>query len=171
MKNYRDIAASLIKRIIPATAAIALGWYALATASGGWSSVPRLLVGLSLFVVAAIIVASPLARLVAEPTGKLFYASEHFDRPQPLYSIAQAKRVRGLHEEALERYEEIAEEYPGETRPYEEMIDIAIMDLDDQDRALRIYELGMSRIKRHQDRDALTRMYRAIRSRSPKRQQ
>jgi hypothetical protein len=63
-----------------------------------------------LFVVAgAIIVASPLARFIAEPAGGLFYPIQRSSKPAPMYSIPQSKRAKGLYEEAKEGCEKIAE--------------------------------------------------------------
>ena len=167
MKNYRQIIRTLLRRLVPAAALFGVGWYVLATASGGWAAVPRLLVGFSCFITAAVILAFPVAGLLAEPTGNLFYAGERFDRPQPIYSIPQSKRTQGFYELAMTAYQKIADEYPEEVKPYVEMIDIATRDLNDPTRALAVYETGMSRLKKDKDRAVLTQMYMAIRSRDP----
>ena len=52
-------------------------------------------------VAGAIIVASPLARFIAEPAGELFYPIKRSSKPAPMYSIPQAKRAKGLYEEAM----------------------------------------------------------------------
>lgn len=92
-------------------------------------------------IMGSIIIAFPLAELIAEPTGNLFWPSDRFDRPQPAYSIPQSKRARGLYEEAMAGFEKLAEEHPQEVQPYVEMIDIAIVNLHDPLRA-RLFSIA-----------------------------
>lgn len=165
MNNYREILTSLLWRTLAAVAVGSVGWLLLATATGGWSAFPRLLFGMACIVAAAIIVAPPIARLIAENSGNLFYPGKHFSRPQPMYSIPQSKRARGLYEEAIAGFEEIARDYPDDVVPYIAMIEIAIIDLKDPQRANAFYRRGISLLKKEQDREALARMYSAVRSR------
>lgn len=165
MNNYREILASLLWRCVPALAVGALGWWLLASASGGLQAFSRLLFGMACVVAGAVIMAPPIARLIAEPSGNLFYPGKRLDRPQPVYGIPQAKRARGFYEEAMAGFEKIAEEYPDEVKPYVEMIDIAIRDLKDPDRANAIYRRGVSRLRKDEDKEVLARMHGAIRTR------
>ncbi len=121
--------------------------------------------GSSSIILGAIILAFPLARLVAEPGGNLYWPGKELDRPQPMYSIPQAKRARGLFDEAMAGFQRIASEYPEEVKPYVEMIDIAVVDLRDKDMAAAIYRRGISVLKNDDDREALKRMYLGISSR------
>ena len=154
MNNYREIFKSLAWRILLAS--------------------PFFIIGLSgllsffspcMIVIGAVIVAFPLARLFSEPAGDLFYPNRRSSRPAPMYSIQEAKRAQGLYEEAIAGFEKIAEEYPEEVRPYIEMIDIAIVNLKDPERANKIYQRGISLLNNIEDKEALASMYRAIRSR------
>lgn len=165
MNNYRDITTSLLWRMLPTIAIGTLGWWLLATASGGWAATPRLLFGMACLVAGATIIAPPIARLIAEPSGNMFYPSRHYDRPQPAYSIPQSKRAKGLYEEAMAGFEKIAEEHPDEVKPYIEMIDIAIVNLKDPDRANAIYQRGLSLLSKEDDKAVLARMYGAMRTR------
>lgn len=165
MSNCREIAISVLLRAFPALAAGALGWWLLAAASGGWSAAPRLFFGMACLVGAARIIAPPIARLIAEPSGSLFYPVRRFDRPQPVYSIPQSKRAKGLYEEAILGFEKIAREYPDEVKPYIEMVDIAVVNLRDPERANAIYQRGVSLLKKEEDKEVLARMYGAIRTR------
>jgi hypothetical protein len=113
----------------------------------------------------ATVLAWPLARLVAEPSGKLFYPDRRYSRPQPVYSIPQSKRAKGLYEEAIAGFEKIAADHPDEAKPYIEMIDICIVHLKDPVRANEIYQRGMSLLKMDKDKEALATMYSAIRTR------
>ena len=156
---------AIVWRSLPAVAIFALGWWLLATASGGWAATPRLLFGMACLLGAAVIMAPPLVRLIAEPSGNLFWPGRRFDRPQPMYSIPQSKKAKGLYEEAIAGFEKIAEEYPEEVHPYIEIIDITIVKLKDPERANATYQRGMSVLKKDEDKEVLARMYSAIRTR------
>ncbi len=165
VSRYREIFIYFLKRSIPAALFFGLGCYLLHKgnqSNAGWATVGFFLPGLTAFIMGAIILAFPLAALFAEPTGNLFWPSERFDRPQPAYSIPQSKRARGLYEEAMAEFEKITEEYPQEVQPYVEMIDIAIVNLHDPERAKAIFQRGISVLKKDEDREALARMYGAI---------
>jgi len=154
MNNYRPIFVSLGWRAIVAAPFFVVGM------TGALSILSPFCV-----VAGAIILAPPLARLIAEPTGNLFYPSRHYDGPQPAYSIPQAKRARGQYEQAMAGFEKIAEDHPDEVKPYIEMIDIAIVNLKDPDRANAIYQRGVSLLSKEDDKAVLPRMYGAIRTR------
>ena len=83
----------------------------------------------------------------------------------PFSCMPAAKRAKGLYEEAISGFEEIAQEYPKETKPYIEMIDIAIRNLKDPERANAIYRRGLAVLKRDKDREVLAIMYSATRTR------
>ena len=137
-----------------------LGWYFLIHGNIGGA-----FIGCAAFIMGAVIVAAPLAELIAEPAGNLFWPSARYDRPQPAYSIPQSKRARGLYEEAMAGFEEIAGEHPQEVQPYVEMIDIAIVNLHGPERAKAILQRGFFILKKDEDREALVRMYCAITTR------
>jgi len=46
---------------------------------------------------AGIIIAPLFTTWLAEPFRALFYPTQRFDRPQPMYSIPQSKRSKGLY--------------------------------------------------------------------------
>lgn len=157
---------SLLKRILVAALFVALGFFALSRATGHLLQIyATSLLGFACFIVATVILAFPLARLMAEPAGGLFYPGRRLDRPLPMYSIPESKRTQGLYEESIAGFERIAEEYPDEVKPYLEMIDISIRNLKDADRARDIFARGMSLLEKEEDRDVLEGMYVAIASR------
>ncbi|MBU0714475.1 MAG: hypothetical protein KJ964_03835 [Verrucomicrobia bacterium] len=158
--RYGGLFIRLLKRVILAILLFVAGFYLLHQGNLG-----LLVIGFAPIILGAVIVAFPLAELFAEPTGNLFWPSEHYDRPQPAYSIPQSKRTRGLYEEAMAGFEKIAEEYPQEVQPYVEMIDIAVVNLHDPQRANAIFHRGVSILKKDEDRETLVRMYRAIQTR------
>ena len=147
-----------------------LGWHALVAVPflllaflSGYSLASPLLI-----LLAALIVARPIARLLAESSGSLFFPNEHFERPQPMYSVPQARRKEGRPEEAIAGFARIAEDHPEEVQPWIEMIDIAIVDLRDGDRAEHFYREGLATLADPASRDELTGVYEAIRTRLPR---
>ena len=168
MSNYPEILISLLKRAAVAGPILAIGLVILYRTQVSGS--PAQGAGMGLFgcafiIIAAIILAFPLASIVAEPAGSLFYPGRCSSRKQPMYGIPESKRARGLYEEAISGFEQIAQEYPEETKPYIEMIDIAIRYLKDPERANAIYRRGIAVLKRDKDRESLAIMYSAIRTR------
>ena len=164
VNRYQEIFIRLLKRSILAAPFFLIGWYVLHKTTA-LDNIGLAFFGLAIMIVGAIILAFPLAELFAEPTGNLFWPDERFDRPQPAYSIPQSKRARGLYEEAMAGFEKIAEEHPEETQPYVEMIDIAIVNLHDPQRAHAIFLRGVSVLEKEEDRATLVRMYGAIQTR------
>ncbi|NQU38559.1 MAG: hypothetical protein HQ523_01250 [Lentisphaerae bacterium] len=141
------------------------GWLLLAKASGGWAATPQLLLGMSCFVAAAIVIAPPIARLLAEPSGSLFYPRIPATRVQPMYSIPQANRKKGLTQESFDGFNTIAEEHPQDIEAYIEMMDIAMRDMKNAALAASIFQHGMATLKDEKARASLTTMYKAISSR------
>lgn len=154
MNNYPDILKSLVLRAIIALPFFVIGVSGAASVFSPFS-----------IIVGALILAWPLAALIAEPCSNLFYSRQPLTGPQPMYSIPQSKRASGLYEEAMAGFEDISEDHPTELKPYVEMIDIAIVNLQDPDRANEIYQRGIASIKSDDNRDALATMYSAIRTR------
>lgn len=121
--------------------------------------------GFACLIIGAIIVAFPLARLAAESFGGLFWPNRRFDRPQPMYGGPRSLRARGLYDEAMAGFEKMVADYPQEMQAYVEMIEIAIVNLNDGERANRIYQSGMSVLRSEDSKGTLAVMYSAIRSR------
>jgi len=107
-------------------------------------------------------IAEPIARLIAEPSRNLFFPGDHPDKPLPSYSILEAKRKRGEFEEVITDLQKIMEEHPEDSKPYVEMIDIVLHDLNDPARAKRIYRLGLSVLEKDEEREELKRLYSMI---------
>ena len=160
VSRYGDILFRYLMRFILAALFFWLGWYFLIHGNIGGA-----FIGCAAFIMGAVIVAAPLAELIAEPAGNLFWPSARYDRPQPAYSIPQSKRARGLYEEAMAGFEKIAEEYPQEVQPYVEMLEITTVNLHDPKRANAIFHRGVNVLKKGEDREALVRMYRGIQTR------
>jgi len=166
MSDYRHIFASIFKRGLIAAPFLIFGFYMMFRAGGGPAQIfATVLLGCGGLILGAVIIAFPLAGLFAEPSGNLYYPMKHIARPQPIYSIPESKRAKGEYEEAIAGFEQIAESFPQELKPYVAMIDIAIVDLKNPERAGEIFKRGITALKKDADRRALWRMYTAIGSR------
>lgn len=161
MVNYRDIFSSLARRAALALALLVFGAFVIkkGLGFGSFLAAPFLLFGMAMFVVVAILMGMPLARLVAEFIGNIFYWSEHYDKPQPVYGIPEAKRLKGLFQEAFDCLQELLQEHPQEIKAYVEMIDIAIVDMKNPDLASKIYHRGMDVLKKESARNTLAKYY------------
>ncbi len=166
MSQYRPILITLLIRALIASPCFIIGMLTLLHARGGlFGGVGFALIGFAFFILGAIIMAPAVARLFAEPVGNLYWPGGTFDRPQPMYGIPQTKRAKGLYEEALADLEKMTEAYPDLVKPYMEMLDIAIVNLNDAQRANAIYQRGIARLEKTEDKEMLARMYGALRTR------
>ncbi len=162
MSDYHEIFRKLAPRLVVSLVLVGLGWKMIAGASGGFAALPQLLFAMAILILASIIIGPSLARLIAEPTGSLYDPCERFSEPQPMYGIPESQRKKGLYREAFDGYREIAERYPGEVKPYVEMIDIAVKDLKNPRLAAAVYHRGLQRLEEKDAQNALRRMYEAI---------
>lgn len=165
MSDYRDIWKSFLWRGLVGAVVLAVGWRIVGAASGGLAAVGQLLVAMAFFLAVAVIMAPAIARLLAEPSGNLFWPGKHNERPEPMYGIPMTQRAKGNYEEAMAGFKAIARDYPGEVRPYIEMIHIAVVNLKDTERASRIYQAGSAALMKDEDKRVLAGMYKAILSR------
>ncbi len=161
MSDYGDGLRRLGRRLLIAAVPAALGWASMAHGP----SPLGFLVGVALFMVAAVTVAGPIAALLAEPAGSLYYPGGPIEEIPPMYGIPESRRKNGLLEEAMAEYEKIAAGYPRELKPYVDMIDLAILDLRDPARAEEIYRRGLATLEAEDRREALRVMYAGIRTR------
>ena len=158
MGNYRDILRTVA--LVGIGLPLAVGGTVLLFRAGVTGSPAGGLTACAVLVVGAVVLAAPLARLAAGPSGRLFWPGKRLSRPLPMYGIPASRRAKGLYEEAMSGYEKIAEEYPGELKPYVEMIDISVVNLRDGERARSIYHRGLGALRKA-DKAALARVYEA----------
>lgn len=152
MSVYRELFREFRVRLIVGFCCFLAGIYAAAVTEG---SIVGLLVALPFIGIGALVVAPAITAILAQPFSSLFYPSERFDGPQPMYSVPQAKRAKGLYEEAMTGYERIASRYPKEVKPYIEMIDIAIVNLRNVERAKSILGRGIVLLGNESDEKVL----------------
>ena len=120
MNSRRDTGISLLRRGLIAVPFFLLGYFLLFRAGGVGSLIGAYAMGLmgcAGIIAGAIAVAPALARLIAEPTGRLYWPGEEFDGPQAMYGVPQSRRAKGFYEEATAGYEKTQFEGPG-SEPY-----------------------------------------------------
>ena len=166
MSDYKKILISLAWRLIGALPFFIISIYTLASVEGGYLwGFSQACFGLLMLMAGVAILTPPLTQLFVEPLDLLFSPGRRFTKPQPIYSIPEAKVKQGRHEEAWSLYEEIIEKHPERLKPYVKMIDIAIVHLKDWERATAIYQRGMAALPKQKDRETLTKLYKAMSTR------
>lgn len=122
------------------------------------------LIGMAFFLAGCVAIAPSIAGYFGEKFGGLFNPSEH-GKPTPIYSIPESKYKREQFAEALVEFEKLSQQFPEEFRPYQAMLEITLIHLKDRARADAIYQRGMRSLKQAEQRELLTKTYRAILSR------
>lgn len=84
---------------------------------------------------------------------------------RPVYGIPQSLMARGRYVEAEEEYEKIIQEFPNEVTPHIDMLNIAVMRLNNAELAEQIFQRGMTLLKQPAARETLSREYDRIRGR------
>ncbi|NQT92915.1 MAG: hypothetical protein HQ559_09150 [Lentisphaerae bacterium] len=158
MSEYAPLFVKLGIRLL-----FALPCFGMAVYAFRWAPTPlHALAYIVPFVVGGgLIVAPAIGEILAEPLRSLFYPGTRASRPGPVYSIPQSKRANGLYEEAMRGFEQIAANYPDDVKPYVEMIDMAVVNLRDGERAKMIFYRGLAELQKDEDKATLKQMYEA----------
>lgn len=128
-------------------------------------SYPRLgLLGIFLTMLSAILIAPDIISFLSQFAGRLFWPRQP-PEPRPLYSIPESLVAKGRYMEAEREYEKIIQEFPNEVKPHLDMIDIAVVRLNDGQLAEQLFQRGLSLLRGPADRDTLSKAYAGIRSR------
>jgi hypothetical protein len=75
-------------------------------------------------IVAALLLARPIAGWCGDLMANLFMPGERHDRPQPMYSIPEGRVAAEDYAGALETYAELAAAHPAEIAPHLRMMEI-----------------------------------------------
>ncbi|MBU4365497.1 MAG: tetratricopeptide repeat protein [Kiritimatiellae bacterium] len=122
-----------------------------------------------LVVLGSILIARDIAGYFATKFAGNIIWTHHDGKPKPIYGIPRSLAAKGRYAEAEKEYENIIQEFPNEVKPHIEMINIAIVRLNDAELAEQLYQRGMGLLQDPDDREMLTRMYAAIRTRLKRR--
>ena len=112
----------------------------------------------------SILIAPDISGFFSESFGHLLWP-KHEIEPRPLYSVPESLAVSGRYEEAEREYEKIIQEFPNEVKPHVDLINIAVLRLNDAELAEQLYRRGMGIIEKKEARERLTAMYDGIRQR------
>ena len=153
---------SLMAHTLLAVPCFAFGGYQLTAAYHDLGAVRPLLLGMGLLLAGSVLIARPVARLLARPWGALYFPDEPYARPPPRYSIAEARVKEGRYAEALAMYEKIAADYPDEIKPHLAMLELAVRRLHDPVRATAIYHRSRAALRQPAQRAVLARMRQAL---------
>ena len=108
--------------------------------------------------IGAVQIAPDIADFFGNLAGGLFWKHEE-GPPTPIYGPAERFAGEGKYVEAEAEYEAIIEEFPDETKPHIDLIDIAFKRLDNPTLAQQFYERGMKKLRQEEDRQVLADAY------------
>ncbi len=150
-------------RLLIASPLFVLGWYLVDTARGNLFLSLQVLAGMTCFVAVATIVGPSIAGLMAQPSARMYATSCDTRRPPPgeIYTVAEIRRKQGRYDEAMREYAKIANQLPQEVGPYIAMMDIAVLNFSDRERALAIFRDGIAALEQEADREQLRAMGKA----------
>lgn len=112
-----------------------------------------LLAGNVVLLVAAIILAKPVAGWIGDFTANLFMPGARHDKPQPMYSIPEGRMTAEDYPGALEAYAELAAAHPEEIAPHLRMMEIWLRVYRDPEAAQTIRANALQSIKGRKNRE------------------
>jgi len=104
-------------------------------------------------VVAAILLAKPVAGLIGDWLSGLFMPGERFDKPPPMYSIPEGRMAAEDYPGALEAYAELAAAHPEEIAPHLRMMEIWLRIYRDPDAARTIRDNALLTVKGRKNKE------------------
>lgn len=127
-----DEPGTLLKRWLGTLALVLCGTWIIGKTLGAGGYVagfgaPILMAGFA--IVIGIIWAPSWGSLLASPLTSLFDGGDAYDREQPLYGKAEARRKRGAYQEAIEEVEKQLAKFPGDLTGTLMLVDLYVRDL------------------------------------------
>lgn len=113
---------------------------------------PLIIAGHGVLVLAAILLAKPLAGWLGDLASNLFMPGERHSRPQPMYSIPEGRLAVEDYAGALEAYAELAAAHPEEIAPHLRMMEIWLRVYRDPEAARTIHANALQAIKGKRNR-------------------
>lgn len=104
-------------------------------------------------IVAAILLAKPIAAWFGDLMSNLFMPGERHSRPQPMYSIPEGRMAAEDYAGALEAYAELATAHPSEIAPHLRMMEIWLRVYRDPGAARTIRDNALLSIKGKKNRE------------------
>jgi hypothetical protein len=115
----------------------------------------RMIVAIGLLIGAMAVLGRAVAFIVTKKSGFLFYPNDTSLKPPPAYSQAQARRLKGDFNGAMELYAGIVTDFPQESRAWIAMVEIAIENMKDAAMARDILDRGLAAVTTENGRRAL----------------
>ena len=119
-------------------------------------------------VIAAILLAKPLAGFIGDWLGALFMPGERFDKPPPMYSIPEGRMAREDYAGALEAFAQLAAEHPEEIAPHLRMMEIWLRIYRDAGMARTVRDNAVLSIKGKQNREKFDAAARLLLGETPR---
>lgn len=144
----------LVARVAGLLVCIALWWWL--SCKGMGKEIPGGMVLIvsaqGILVVAAIMLAKPLAGWLGDLAANLFMPGDRHSGPQPMYSIPEGRLAAEDYAGALEAYAELAAAHPKEIAPHLRMMEIWLRVYRDPEAARMIHANAMVSIKGRRNR-------------------
>lgn len=156
--------AGALLRSIGVLACVAAWWWL--GAQGQEKGIPggmlMILAAHGALIVAAVLLARPLAGLLGDWMSGLFMPGGRHDRPQPAYSIPEGRAAREDFAGALEAYAQLAAEHPEEIAPHLRMMEIRLRVYQDPDSARKIRDDALMSIKGKKNKEKFAAAARVV---------
>ena len=110
----------------------------------------------------AFFLAPIIATRIAEPLGRAVYGGKKGVKIKPDLSIPLAHRKFDRYDQAMEALETIVQETPDHLDAWVEMVDIALSDLEDPERARMTLHRGLRALSDPEDRERLAQAYKNV---------
>ncbi len=112
-----------------------------------------LLAAQGVLIIAAILLAKPIAGWFGDLTANLFMPGARHDGPQPMYSIPEGRMAAEDYAGALEAYAELGAAHPEEIVPHLRMMEIWLQAYQDSEAARQIHANAMQTIKGRRNKE------------------
>jgi hypothetical protein len=122
----------------------------------------------AVLIVAAILLAKPLAGFIGDWLGTLFMPGERFAKPPPMYSIPEGRMSKEDFPGALEAFAELAAEHPEEIAPHLRMMEIHLRIYRDPESARTIRDNALLSIKGKGNREKFDTAARLLLGETPR---
>lgn len=154
------------RRVVPGIVLIGLGLGLIVHRTApGTATIPMTLFTalgcLALIIGGAIMIAKPLAILLAEPIVQLLWPEDHSYIPPPLYALPRHYWKEGRLEEACREYKKITTHHPQELVAYIEWITLLLL-INQPEQAQTVFKRATLKLKDPSARQSLQETYQRL---------
>jgi len=123
---------------------------------------PLSLIAVFPLVPVAYILGPPLAALVVDPVGSIFFPESSTQEINLMFSMPEARIMEGRYEEALELLKEMIPRDPQRLDVYMQIMSLAVNRMKQPDIAKEAFHVGIGKLKSLRKRRILAREYRRL---------